>query len=177
MGFSISWIALRGVEKAEALRRLGFRDVGSEDEANESPFSATYIPTGWTLIFSNDVDYGSAEHLRQISAGTTAVSCQVEEHVMFSAAHSSTDGHDDWSIWHDSQNGMQDLHTSGVLPVAFATTKARLLAEQDHDKDGQVDYVFDIPIDVAQAITGYRHDLWDFPWGPHPHWTVIEPRR
>lgn len=37
MGFSISWLAFKGLSKAEVLKRTGFRDSGAYDEANESP--------------------------------------------------------------------------------------------------------------------------------------------
>jgi hypothetical protein len=92
MGFSISWIGFKALNKTEAIRRAGFRDTGSQDEANEAPYSAAALPTGWTILFSNDFDYGSAEHLLGLSLGTMVVACQAEEHIMYSAAHCSLDG-------------------------------------------------------------------------------------
>jgi hypothetical protein len=28
-----------------------------------------------------------------------------------------------------------------------------------------VDYVWDVPVTLAQRITGYRHDHWRYDWG------------
>ena len=36
MGFSISWVAFKNLGRAEVLKRSGFRDSRTEDEANES---------------------------------------------------------------------------------------------------------------------------------------------
>ena len=68
MGFSISWLGFKALSKAEILRRTGFRDTGAYDEANESPFSLAELPNGWTILFSNDFDYGAGEHLIGLSS-------------------------------------------------------------------------------------------------------------
>jgi hypothetical protein len=78
MGFSISWLGFKALSKTEVLRRTGLRDTGLSDEANESSFSIAEIPTGSTILFSNDFDYGSAEHLIALSTGATVLACQIE---------------------------------------------------------------------------------------------------
>jgi hypothetical protein len=175
MGFSISWVAFENLSKAEVLMRTRFRDTGVPDEANEAPFSVAALPTGWVVLFSSDFDYGTAEHLAALSSGAVVVSCQVEEHVMFSAAHCSTDTREAWSVSHDSQRGRYDVVTRGALPSAFAPIKMRLNSRQD-DSGGaasDVDYTFDIPVELAAEMTGYRHDRWKFDWG-RPNFTVVE---
>ena len=175
MGFSISWVAFRNLAKAEVLKRSGFRDSGAEDEANEAPFSLAEIPTGWTILFSNDFDYGAPEHLIELSSSAVVLSCQAEEHIMFSSAYCYANGREAWGVWHDSQRGRYDLSTRGTLPPEFAPIKMRLIAKQaDNDRgDGNVDYIFDVPVELAAELTGYRHDRWQFDWG-RPDFTVLE---
>lgn len=36
-----------------------------------------------------------------------------------------------------------------------------------------LDYIFDIPLELAEALTGYRHDRRKFSWGT-PRFTVVE---
>lgn len=177
MGFSISWIAFEGIDKNEALRRAALRDLARVDEANESPFSAAELPLGWSLIFSNDFDWGAPEHIRQLSSGLRVISCQVEEHVMFSSASCAVDGEESWSVWHDAQRDLLHLAELGTLPSQYEVIKDQLLAQQDAAVDASfaVDYVWDIPVTLAYEVTGYRHDLWDFPWCPRPRFTVVEP--
>jgi hypothetical protein len=203
VGFSISWTAFKGLQKADVLTRTGFRDTAILDEANESPFSIAELPTGWTVLFSNDFDYGSAEHLTAPSNGVTVVACQVEEHVGFSAAHCYEDSRELWSVWHDSQHGIRDLSTRGALPPEFAAIRDRLSARQDQgegmwarkpdpsdpfivmlqqagtkivlgeDRWMPTDFIFDVPVELAASLTGYRHDRAKFDWG-QPRFTRLE---
>jgi hypothetical protein len=175
MGFSISWLAFKGLSKAEVLKRTGFRDSGAYDEANESPFSLAELPTGWAILFSNDFNYGSAEHLIGLSAAATVLACQAEEHIMFSAAHCCADGRESWTLWRDSARGMYDLSTQGALPAEFEPIKKRLTSPQDASGGARsrVDYMFDIPVELAAELTGYRHDRWKFDWG-QPHFKTLE---
>jgi hypothetical protein len=39
-----------------------------------------------------------------------------------------------------------------------------------------VDYIFDIPVETAFQLTGYRHDLAKFAWG-QSHFTALERSR
>jgi hypothetical protein len=178
MGFSISWLAFAELSGSEVLERTGFRDTGVFDEANESRYSLAELPTGWTILFANDFDYGSAEHLVALSAGATVLSCQVEEHIMFSAAHCCEDARPSWSVWHDSQHGRYNLSTQGAPPPALAPIKRQMIAAQDRDGGARsiVDYIFDIPVLLAAELTGYRHDRSEFSWGTR-HFTALERAR
>ena len=175
MGFSISWLAFKALSEMEVLKRTGFRDTGVYDEANESPFSLAELPTGWTILFANDFDYGSAEHLIALSAGAMIVACQAEEHVMFSAAHCCAEGRESWSVWHDCERGRYDLSVRGALPAELEPIRKRLIAKQDESGGARsnVDYTFDIPVELACELTGYRHDFSKFDWG-QPHFTRLE---
>jgi hypothetical protein len=166
------------MSRGDLLRRLGFRDLGEVDEANEAAFSIAEIPN-WTVVFSNDFEYGAAGNIRGLSRGSTVVACQVEEHVMVSATHCLTNGALSWSVRHDGgEHGPYDLHVDGELPAAFDGIKRRLHAEQDADggAEANVDLGFDIPLELAMDATGYRHDQLQFSWG-EPTFTVIERRR
>ena len=175
MGFSISWIAFKNSSREEVLRRLGFRDSGIVDEANEAPFSFAELPTGWAVLFSNDLEYGDPEHLIEFSERAVVLSCQADEHAMFSAAHCYTNGQEAWSVSHDNQRGRYDLSTRGILPQEFAPIKIRLNKQQDDSGGavGNVDYTFDIPIELVAELTGYRHDRWTFDWG-QPNFTALD---
>lgn len=174
MGYSISWLGLP-LHKTEAIHLLGFRDTGQADEANEAPFSAAQLPNNWTIIWSNDFDFGSAQHLDALSNRTKIISCQVEEHIMFSACHCSFNGQPLWSVWHDGQEGVYDIHAAGTAVSQLAGIEARQRALQDANggAEGGVDYGFDIAVELAAELTTYRHDRWQFAWG-EPQFSVIE---
>jgi hypothetical protein len=175
MGFSISWIACP-IGKGETLRRAGLRDTGIADPANEAAYSVARLPNGWTVIVSNDFEYGTAERIAALSKGTHIVSCQVDEHAMVSAAHCATDAKPIWSVSHDGQDSVLDVQTSGEPPENLNDIIARMRDEQTKNGGAEsgVDYGFEVPVEIAFAQVEYRHDRWQFPWG-EPAFTIAEP--
>lgn len=172
MGFKISWLAFEGMTKPSMLELLDFRDLGTEDEANEAPFSAAQLASGWSVIWSNDFGWVETQALQWLGAHGRTLTCQVHEGIMFSAVHGTEENVERWSVQHDSERGLRDLQIAGTPPDALDGIKAKLLAEQDGSED--VDYVFDIPVELAFQLTGFRHDLWDYPQGKQPHFTMVE---
>ena len=78
-------------------------------------------------------------------------------------------------MWHDAERGIYDLSIRGKSPPQLAPIQARLTALQDRNggKDGFVDFIFDVPVELAAELTGYRHDRMKFAWGM-PHFTAVE---
>jgi len=178
VGFKISWLGFKGLSKSDVLGHIGFHDSGQPNDGNEAPFSLAQLPTGWSILFANDFTFGAAEHLRPLSVGCEIVACQVHEGIMYSAAHQASGGHDVWSIWHDNDVDLYDLNVSGQPPSFLSEVRSSRQAEQDAQggKDAGVDYIFDIPVEVAFRLTGYRYDRWRFDWG-EPEFTAIERKR
>ncbi|WP_294334963.1 hypothetical protein [uncultured Sphingomonas sp.] len=179
MGFSISWVGVRGADKAWLLDTLGFADTGTLDEANEAPFSIAALPTGWTILFSNDFDFPQPTMLEHLSLKHDVIACQVEQHVMYSAASAFIAGVMQWSVAHDAQQGLRHLHTEGTPPITLETIRESLGRELENQPTDEnlVDFLFDAPIELAAQTTGYRHDHCKFDWGqphlrnwPPPHW-------
>lgn len=177
MGFKISWLAFEGLKKQAVLDLLAFRDTGTADEANEAPFSAAELATGWTIVWSNDTAWVETRPIHDLGVHGRTIACQVHEGIMYSAAHGAEAGVEQWSVVHDAQDGLRHLEVAGVIPEAFGAIKAKAFADQDSDKSGEVDHIFDIPVELAFAITGFRYDLWDLPSGPRPHWTIVEAKK
>src|SRR5262249_44979116 len=177
MGYNISWIGFKGLSKDEVLRLLGATDTGGIDEANEAPFSGAEIPGGWFILFSNDFDFVSEQALASLSSNCNVVACQVSETVMVSIAYPYSHGTQHGAILHNAQKGIRNLVVSGSLPSAFEKIRERLTLEQDAQggERPDVDYFFDIPVETAEAVCGFRHDRWNFEWG-EPKFTVLDVR-
>jgi hypothetical protein len=176
VGYSISWIAFQAMGKDDIPPLFGLIDTGESDEANESPISAAALPTGWYVVFFNDYSFVTPERLSKLSAGCTIVACQVEEHVMASASFCYKNGQHVWAVAHESEKGRYDLSIDGDPPDVFSDLRDRLLKEQ-HEAGGdkaKVDFIFDIPLELAAGLCGYRHDRWKFDWG-EPMFSRLEP--
>ncbi len=174
MGFSISWIGVRGRSKDEVLAELNMVDTGVADTENTARFSCAELPNGWLIISSTKFDFASPKTISSVSGGGLAIGCAVEDHVMFSGVRAYEDGRLKWSVIHDSDSGIYDLSIGGEPPAELAAIRDRLMRQQD-EKGGSkagVDFVFDIPIELAQAVCGFRHDE---PPDPFPVFTELEP--
>jgi glutathionyl-hydroquinone reductase len=157
MGFSISWLATPSKNANDVLGHLGLSETGSKEWMPESPVVAAKVETGWYVIFFNDANPKALkpEILRKLSASANVVVCQVEEHAMVSAAAEWQEGKEVWYVMHDSEDGLTNLDSSGVLPVVYAAIRDSQLAKQTSSR---VDHVIDVPILLAQHLTGFRHD-------------------
>ena len=172
MGFRISWLA-KQASKGSLLTELGFSDTGVPDEANEAPFSVAELPTGWAVVWSNDASWANIALCEPLGWRSPVVSCWVNETTMVSMIN-YFDGDDYWFVGHDAA---YDRSIEGEVRPEFQDIVNRLSAEQAASEGSEpeaIDYMFDIPIEIAQRITGYRHDLWQFAWGS-PFFTVVEP--
>lgn len=61
----------------------------------------------------------------------------------------------------------------GAPPAEYPAIRDRLIALQNADEEGGVDYLFDAPLEVAKAVCGYRFDSGDAP--VNVMWRVLEP--
>jgi hypothetical protein len=172
VGFRISWVGFDSTGKAKALQAADLQDTGEPEEANESPFSGAEFPGGWFVLFSNDFGFVSPERLAQLSADCRIVACQVHEGIMFSAAYGYQGGRRVWELAHNAQQSIYDLSVSGSPPPSFESIRRRVTREQETTPG---DFIFDIPVEVAAAVCGFRHSQWTYEWG-RPQFTRLEVR-
>ncbi len=177
MGFKISWLGFSGRSRDEVLATLHLTDTGVVEGVPESPISVTSVPNGWTIVWLNRFDHPFAEDasLRLFSQDCTVIAVHVHEGIMFSGVECYREGAPVWSVTHNAQEGMYDLQTEGTLPEAFAEIRARLTGEQDREggAHAEVDYIFDVPVELAMTLSGFRHDRWRYDWGE----LTVSPRR
>jgi hypothetical protein len=161
--------------KADLLSHFGFRDTGEPDEANEASFSVAELPTGWTILWSNDQTFAKIEVCTPLSFKVPVLSCWVNETVMFSSANYFDKGNYLWFAGHDAQKGLSSLETDGELPSQFADIRDRLFAQQVAEGGDQadIDFIFDVPLELAQSVCGFKHNLCEFEWGT-PEFTAVD---
>jgi hypothetical protein len=145
--------------------RLGF--VATEQRADyaEHPVCARPIPGDWSLLVAKGCEHRivAEDQLAALSGDCDVVACTLEEHVIFSSCEWWSRGRREWRVAHDAQKTIDHLETSGALPADFAEMRART-AEQQVAEDGQdgqdaeVDLFFEVPLALAQARVGFKHD-------------------
>jgi hypothetical protein len=175
MGFSLVWIAAQGIDKDAFLERVGFEDTGEVDEYFEQDHTGGDIPGGWYVLMSEDFGLLEAGKLAKWSADARLVAAAVHEGTMNSLAMEWRNGAQVWSVAHDGSDGGDRLEVEGALPDVFEELKQEAEAAQaESEKEGGgVDFAFDIPLDLAAEITGFRHDEMGFDDDIAP-FTVLE---
>lgn len=180
MGFSIAWIAVRGKSKDEVLAQLSLADTGEPDEENETPVSGAALPGGGYLVYFNDMAHPAiqAASMARLSEGGEALGCQVEEHVMASAAFHYKDGAKLWDVVHLSGEGLYHLAVDGTPPALLETIHTEMKATQDEQGglEADVDCLFEAPLMLATALCGYRHDEAALLSGETLDFTELVPR-
>jgi hypothetical protein len=172
VGSSISWVGFDRTGKAKALQAANLQDTGLPEETNESPFSGAEFPGYWFVLFSNDFGFVSPQRLAQLSVDCRIVACQVHEGIMFSAAYGYQGGRRVWELAHNAQRSINDLPAAGSPPPSFESIRRRLTREQE---TAPGDFIFDIPVEVAAAVCGFRHPRLAYERG-RPQFTRLEVR-
>ena len=157
-----SWVAVQGAVKAEVLDALSLSETGRQVEPGSGAafLSCAERPGGWLVLFSDDFDWADRDQVLEMSRFGLTIGCQFEDKVeMTSVARAARHGEELWSISH-ANNPKQRLEISGEPPGEFAAIRDRLFREQE-DAGGEeagVDFVHEIPLEVARSVCGYRAD-------------------
>ncbi|WP_395670322.1 hypothetical protein [Phenylobacterium sp.] len=162
MGFSLSWIASKGVDRAAMLERLGLADAGEPEPAVPVPPPtkfAAFEQDGWLFVVSSSCGFASRERIAAVSQSGAAVGAYLEEHVMVSGAFAASDGRLLWSAQHDPEFGEEHLDVWGEPPSVLPGIKAKLLAAQEDDPE--VDFMFDVPTELAATVCGFNPNSFD----------------
>lgn len=161
MGWMCSWVGVQTTDREALLNALGMVEAGDDVEpgSRSSDWSIGELPGGWLIVFSEGFEWGSPERARELSAFGRAVSLQFEDKVdMTSVACEARDGVELWRVSHSAEE--EDLEITGEPPPGFESIRDRLSQDQEEEDGESVDYLHDIPIEVAKSVCGYRADDW-----------------
>jgi len=162
MGYAISWLAVRESISGPLLEELGLSATGEMDQQYESLYTGRALPTGWFILLIDKCQHKFVQPsaLEALSKLGDVIACSIEEHVMWSSAELWSNGAPVWSIEHDAQIGMSHIAASGTLPDVYSAIEGRFVAQQEESggDESDVDYIFEIPLQVAKTIAGFKHD-------------------
>jgi hypothetical protein len=162
MGYSLAWLAAQGKPPQSLFAELDLRRTGKPSEYPDDPLVGAPLDGGWYLLVARGCDHRmiGEQFLKTLSRRCRVIACSIEEHVMYSGAALWENGERVWSVSHQGDENLHDLSANGALPDFFAGVRDELLAKQaaEGGKDAGVDYVFEIPLEVARRITGFAHD-------------------
>lgn len=126
MGFALDLASIEGLDKDEALRRLGYVDTGRKTDRIGRDVAWATSSKGRVVLIAR---YGwlKPERLADLSAGTSLVAGRFETHVGDSNAWGDRDGDCVWSVLYPAEGS--GLTVEGAPPPEFAVIRDRLLAD------------------------------------------------
>jgi hypothetical protein len=162
LGFNISFFAAKVAPDVMAsLFKLPVVRVETELPMDYW-WAATVQKTGWTILWSEDFDFGQANEgiARTLSASTEVLLCEVDVNVAYSSVWSWSGGKLSWKVaYFQETDSIDDLEVFGELPGEFASVQERLIALQKDLGEG-VDTAFSLPLSIAEGITGFVYDKY-----------------
>ena len=158
MGVSMNWLAFKDADRPAILAELGLQEVGETSDPYFQTFACTTTPDGWLIITGSRNKLKLDRQLASTRHDGWVLACEMIETVMYSRARGYRAGQPVWDVIHNPDKTPDGVEVTGEVPAELAVVQAkddRLYAEND----GQdCDYHFDIPLDLSQALIGFRPD-------------------
>lgn len=170
MGYRVLLIAVAGKDENIIHSEYGVTPTGKREEIAESPVTGTFLPNGAYLLYINDDITPNEKVFARLSHDAELLACYANETVMDCYLAFWSKGVEQWSVWHDAQQGLTHLEISGAVPNHLIKIRDRLLAQQNGDTD--TDYLFDIPIDLFVSLGGIRYNE-DIPEADPEPWQIL----
>ncbi len=147
------------------MRQLGLSPTGEIEELPQSLISMARLDTGWRLVWYDEYDcpFLQPRDLGALSSDKEVLLCLVEEHSMASSCEMWSGGERQWRVSHHGDDGPKGLDVDGDLPDSYPAIRREMEEAQiaeggDH---ASCDYLFAIPLKVAEALVGFKHDETD----------------
>ncbi|WP_374467932.1 hypothetical protein [Phenylobacterium sp.] len=164
MGYSVAWIAVKGVTPEALMETLGLEPAGSV-RRNQAHVGA--LAGGWALYVDDNIERAFGQPLeRLVALGAMTLAAREEDHVMYCEARGYEGGRETWRVVRDSsEEPYMHVAVTGQPPPQFEEIRANAFAEQvaEGGEEAGVDMIFDIPLELSRSLCGYRPDLEDGP--------------
>ena len=158
MGVSIGWVAVQHVQADEVVSRLRLNRTGRLGAFDYRGVACHALGPDWFLVMAGRCDHRIVQpaSMAALSRGGRAVLCAVEEHVNFALAEFWEDGASIWQVQHQGDEDNENLSFRGRPPPGFDALVAGVESEDSNNLDGY--FHMDIPLILAKACCGFRHD-------------------
>lgn len=161
MSFDCSWIAVRGMDRDTLCGRLGLEAAGEVDSEFGADYVLNDLADGWSVVLIHDRHFEIEPALAAASEGADVLGCEMSEITMYSSLSCYRDGAQLWSVVHDPDEDVDGVSVEGEPPPAFAAILKRRQDQRDQVSNDDVDFIFDVPIDLSVSLCGFRADQCD----------------
>jgi hypothetical protein len=167
MGTVVGWIAVKDTPEKQVVEMLGL--VATPD-GRKATATICGIANGWVIVFTTDFGFPTPERMALVSGDGSAIAVSADDRTMFSVVRGYQRGKAVFAIEHDGgEQGARHIAVAGTAPPEWPPILDQANREQDEEDAGDAvtDFLFDAPMDLAEALCGYRHDA-AWPPGQEP---------
>jgi hypothetical protein len=164
MGFTFAWVAIARGQKADLLDRLNLEVIGDTDDETSERFAFAETSAGWSVLVMNDPPRDMHGFIRSLSPDGLSMSGLVVENVTYSELVGYQDGRVSWSVAYDPDKGKGEVVVQGAPPEPCERLRLKLAAEEAACDDKDVSYMFDLPLKLTEALSGYHPTGNDLTW-------------
>jgi hypothetical protein len=160
MGFMCSWIAIRTAAKDAVLDHLGMVETGMpvQPASREKPMSVHQSADGWLYIFAEDFEWADPWQVQDLSRFGLTLGVQFEDKIdMTAIVRAAENGRELWSVSHVNDPD-HALDITGQPPAELDAIRRKYEKMQAEEDDDDVDYLQEIPLELARSLSGYRVD-------------------
>ena len=157
MGFRISWMATQQPVDV-VLPLLDATATGESGDIADFDLSIGVLPSGWTLVWAEDESFFDTPSADMVQGLSPVLTCWVNETIMHMRVRYYDKGELVWQAWHEGDEVPTHIAGEGALPSDFAVLVEAARAAQAADRE--VDYLSDVPLDMAEHICGFKHDSY-----------------
>ncbi len=158
MGLNLCWIGVQGGRKATVLKQLGFEEVGETGDPLNVDYACAETPSGWLIFVAADRFFQIDEPMSEVSSSALTLGCEMYETASVSKVRAVQAGRQLWAVVHDPAETPDDVSVEGDPPPQFEEMRRRLQASQMEPGGESCDYLFDLPLELAASLCGYRPD-------------------
>lgn len=156
MSYSLSFLAVRGKVTHLILEELHLRRTGEREAVAKAMITGVELPTGCYVITAHqNTELMHDAMLAQLSLECECYACFVDEQMKVTSAVGWKNGKKVWTALHDGGKGSDHLQLRGEFPSLFGPILEGGKALQ---KSGAASALFNVPVELVAALTGYRYD-------------------
>jgi len=152
VGVALSWLAVRGKSAESVLTDSGFAPPASRRVSEVA--GHLFTAAGCMVRSHHSRPCGCPRRNARSCASfesAEAVTCFVEEHVMFSSASTWIDGQRAWCVTHESERGPRHLAVVGDAPSHLKELSSGGLPNRTGKLKLRSTSSFEVPVDLASA--------------------------
>jgi len=155
MQYSLCWLAVHGKVTNLILEELTLRRTGDTTDARKA-VAGVDLRNGWYVVILNEgIELMQDVLLANMSLECECVACFVDDASKVTSSVGWKHGRLVWRALHDGQKDKENLVLRGQFPALVGPILDNAKAKQKAE-GGQ--HIFNVPLELAHQLAGYRHD-------------------